>query len=146
MLCIGTKRGQNFGLVYDAAGTIIGHVERRNRVAAGLKGAKRPFYTATLRTPNGLAVAAPSLGTRHPDRWSAARAIQAFHAKHPGLVKDANARNTSPSGTFIWDSSVSSAAACFKHDHFDVCALPYRTYPDPRVAAAERRPALSSLV
>jgi hypothetical protein len=129
MLCIGTKRGQNHGLVYDEAGTILGHVERHSRVAAGLKGQRRLFWTATLRTPDGRKVTACSLGTRHPDRWSAARAIQAFHEANPDLTR--TAVPTTRWG-YAYDAAISHAAACFKFDRFDVCKLPYRPYADPR--------------
>lgn len=115
---IGTKRGTNLGVVYDETGTIIGRVMKKSRVAAGLKGARRPFYTAMVTLPDGT-TAGCSLGTRHPDRWSAARAIRKFHTAYPTASYAGIAGNAA--------AQLGWLTGAFKRDYWRDCALPYQT-------------------
>lgn len=80
-VCIGTKRGTNYGMVYNAEGAVIGRVFRDCKDAAGTYGpggpSKRSFWTAELWMGN-TRLNVPSLGTRHTSRAHAVRAIRLF--------------------------------------------------------------------
>jgi hypothetical protein len=127
LLCIGTKRGVNYGTVYDLhnpLGTLrtLGKVRRESKVAAGFKGQRRTFYTAQPTMPNGWQL--PALGTRHPTRWHAARAIRMFHDAYPLIGKGYMDRH-----------AAAHAARCFKYDYWRECGLSERNLANPRVTA-----------
>lgn len=123
--CIGTKRGQNFGIVYRPGrfGTVvIGRVKRDSKDAAGTYGpggpSKRTFFTAEVW--NGLHLSTgprrlpvPSLGTRHPSRAHAVRAIRLFWEWWANDPSNAG-RHVVPTGYDVQR---------FKYEHRAVCAL-----------------------
>jgi hypothetical protein len=80
-VCVSTKRGTK-GLVYAPDGRIIGHVRREWKDAAGTYGphgpTKEPFFTANVCLDADRRGMGASLGTRHPTRASAMRAIRLF--------------------------------------------------------------------
>jgi hypothetical protein len=142
MVCIGTKRGVNYGLVYDAEGVVIGRVFRDSKVArAALGGGRRSFYTAHAII-DGVETTA-SLGTRHETRSSAVAAIRAFHASYPADVIR-RAAGQAPFDLYANDPgarlrmairrALSAAAAQFKYDHWRVCGLSQRNLTDPRAS------------
>lgn len=112
---IGHKRGVR-GHVFAPDGVLLGKIEKRNRVAAGTGGKRGTFYTASVTLPDGTTVGA-SLGTRHPDRWSAARAIRAFH----------DAYTIDAPGINLSAVFVSRLVTRFKSERWQTCALPYQT-------------------
>ena len=107
--------GHTAGTVQRADGVILGRAQEASRDAAGTYDGRgrarerRTFWTATIAGCDR----APSLGTRHPTRASAVRAIRAFHAEHPLY--------------FAWgDPTRARWIAAFKSQHPEVCALPAR--------------------
>lgn len=137
--CVGTKRGVNYGLVYDETGRVIGRVFRHSRVAAGMKGERASFYTANVIA--GGMEAGGSLGTRHPNRASAVRAIRAFAAEFPPERMDLLIANESHSRftnapEWLTRVALNRATYWFKAERWEVCALPYRTIKHaPHLAA-----------
>lgn len=103
--------GQPAGTV-ERDGIILGRAQAASRVAAGTGGQRRLFYTATVGDYG------PSLGTRHPNRASAVRAIREFHAANPLY--------------FLWGRSTRVAQlAAFKRSLPELCALPPRKSNTP---------------
>lgn len=137
-VCVGTKRGRNYGLVYDGeTEAVIGRVFRASKVARKSHGGgRRSFWTA-----HGIvddAETTCSLGTRHVERRDAVAAILAFHASYPReaiiaaaqrIERGARARPTS-GGALRW--ALGCAAVQFKYDHHEVCGLAVRNLPNPR--------------
>lgn len=134
MLCIanrranGTTRPHTRGTVFDRDGRVLGRVGQTQRRLRG-------GDTGTAWTPvvilDGREVAA--LGTRHPDRWSAARALRAFwqHIEAGNLDLCRRPEDGRWAGDLTGDDlriyldrrALSRAVAYFKYDRHDVCAL-----------------------
>ena len=125
-LCIGTGRG-NRGLVYGEDGTVIGRVFKQARRLRNNGGQFGEAWTAHAIIDGQDARG--SLGTRHPDRWHAARAILAFHRKYtPARIR---------AMAMPWDrrpeAAASRAVSYFKYDHHETCGLTARYRgEDPR--------------
>lgn len=116
MTCIGTKRGDNYGLVYDDKGRVLGRVfQTQRRLRADMGGGHGTAWTAYVMLPDGTEVGC-SLGTRHRDRWSAARAIRAFWTEYESLryVFYTDWQSRRP---------LHRALSLFKYDRHDVCGL-----------------------
>lgn len=125
-LAVGTKRGVNYGIVFDADCNEIGRVFKHSRVAAGTGGQTRPFWTAVARLSR--AESGQSLGTRHRTRDSAVAAVRSFASDYPRDYLLATALTSgSPLARIL-----GQAVAQFKYDQFQECALPYRVGDDPR--------------
>lgn len=86
---IGTRRGER-GVVMRH-GRVLGKVFAHSRVAAGKKGARAPFFTATPSYPSCLLGDGPSLGTRFATRHAAVAALVAFDRSYPPVLIQAMA-------------------------------------------------------
>lgn len=136
-VCVGTKRGKNYGLVYAPDGTVIGRVFRDCKVArAALGGGRRSFFTANVIV-DGVECGG-SLGTRHETRRSAVNAILAFYASYPVMHVRRIAFQAAIRGDLSHDRAfrrvMACAAAQFKYDNWQACALSVRNLPDPRAS------------
>lgn len=145
LLCIGTAKGVR-GNVYAEDGTLIGRVFKQSRRLRETGGKFGEAWTAVATTPDGEQAGA-SLGTRHPDRWHAARAIQAFWGEYPAaridrMVSEYDLRNAAmwhPGDGFAshkaraWRSALGRAVSIFKYDSHETCGLTARYRgADPR--------------
>ncbi len=133
-MCVGTKRGANYGIVYDSAGTTIGRVFKQSKDARKCDGGgKQMFYTANAMLDGEESYC--SLGTRHRTRKSAVNAVLAFHASYPADVIRATAsRSSFAHGAARLHEALTAAVARFKYDHHEVCALSVRNLPNPRLS------------
>jgi hypothetical protein len=125
LLCVGKLRGINYGTVYGPDGNAVARIRRDSKVAKGTRGQRQPFLTVNI-LHEGEAVGV-SLGTRHPNRRSALNAVRRFLREYPP-ARIAAIPESSPR------SALALAVACFKYDHYTVCASSQRTYTDPRLA------------
>lgn len=162
MICVGTKRGRNYGIVYDASGRIIGRVYRHTQTAAGTRKRERhDFWTALPASPDGRTNVSGSLGTRHPDRRSAMAAVRAFALAYPADAIETRALNAPATyATYttwfryrgenltaeeVWQRALAWAtmrcAMDFKYDNWQACAIPAARYspaPEHRKGTARR--------
>lgn len=148
-VCVGTKRGRNYGVVYAPDGRVIGRVFRDGKVArAALGGGRRSFWTAHASL-DGVETSA-SLGTRHERRRDAVAAILAFHEAYPAEAIYAAASRANALDFTTWNiyggrpltmaeraeralhRALSAAAAQFKYDRWQVCGLSQRNVRNPR--------------
>ena len=112
---------------------IIGHVERRSRVAAGTGGQCRPFWTATpgYEVDGKPAYGGASLGTRFPTRASAVKALRDWARENSPercmiagrlASREWSRRwgwSTEPSKAEIMRRGISRTAESFKRRHFN---------------------------
>lgn len=110
------------GTVFDSAGVLLGRVQVHSRDAAGTYGPGGPrkarFWTAELYATDGSHIA--YLGTRHPNRAHAMRALRLFADAHPACRAPLWGFDT-------WHADARQArreaVARFKRDNREVCAL-----------------------
>jgi hypothetical protein len=133
MTCVGTKRGLNYGLVYDRNGEVVGRVFRHSRQARkALGGGRQTFWTAVAAL-DGIECGT-SLGTRHTSRRSAVAAVREFTRSYPPELLRADARDVAPQwwrgDEWSWRvrGALSRHASRFKGERWDVCALPAAGY------------------
>lgn len=116
---IGTKRGIR-GSVWVGE-RLVGRAFAHSRVAAGTKGARRPFFTAVPHYPGCLLGSGMSLGTRFPSRRSAVRALRDFAREYPPERLAAMAMVESARGCYLdpLAAATMSAAGAFKTRHYN---------------------------